>query len=190
MSASQLFACKPGALGGGNDLAQGEHTVEEAARRCIELGECSPSFPPISAENCNAPCLGDVSQARRVSPSKGASRTRTAVCCATSRGPLSRARMLSPSPPYPLTRACTHTLTHALTNSVCVQLRSGECRPELADVHATHDAQGRRAWRRQRRGIGTVYAGGSVPAVLKPATGCWLHVPRESEPAGEADVLL
>jgi hypothetical protein len=38
MSAAQLFARKSGALGGGNDLAQGEHTVEEAARRSIELG--------------------------------------------------------------------------------------------------------------------------------------------------------
>ena len=125
MSASQLFACKPGALGGGNDLAQGQHTVEEAARRCIELGECSPSFPPISAENCNAPCLGDVSQARRASPSKGASRTRTAVCCATSRGPLSRARMLSPSPPYPLTRACTRTLTLSHTLCMCAAPKRG-----------------------------------------------------------------
>ena len=103
---------------------------------------------------------------------------------------LSLARACSLPLPHTLSRVRAHAHSHSLTHSVCVQLRSGECRPELADVHPTHDAQGRCAWRRQRRGIGAVYAGGSVPAVLKPATGCWLHVPRQSEPAGEADVLL
>ena len=38
MSFTQAFAHKHGALGGGNDIAQGEHTIEEAAQRCIKLG--------------------------------------------------------------------------------------------------------------------------------------------------------
>lgn len=38
MSTAQLFGHRTGALGGGNDLAQGEHTIEEAAQRCIKLG--------------------------------------------------------------------------------------------------------------------------------------------------------
>ena len=33
-----LFAHKTGALGGGNDVAQGDHTLDEAAQRCLKLG--------------------------------------------------------------------------------------------------------------------------------------------------------
>ncbi len=38
MSALRLFRYKVGALGGGNDIASGNHTLEEAALRCLELG--------------------------------------------------------------------------------------------------------------------------------------------------------
>lgn len=38
MSYAQAFAHKSGALGGGNDVAEGQHSIEEAAERCIKLG--------------------------------------------------------------------------------------------------------------------------------------------------------
>ena len=119
MSASQLFAHKTGALGGGNDLAQGEHTIEEAARRCIELGKCSPSFPNDSYTDCNAPCLGGVSvvgakgftfQGREPNP-------RGRVLCYFKRflsQTLSYARALA------RTQTLTRSLARSLTHSPCV----------------------------------------------------------------------